>query len=339
MKRIDILYQFNEKYVPYAGTSLTSLFENNRQVEEIRVFLLGEELLPESIQKLKSLGGQYHREISFIDTIPVIEEMRRMNMPSYRGSYAANIRLFLSSLLPEDVDRLLYLDADTIVNTSLEELFSLDMGDYPVGMALDSLVRKHKLRLGFDKKDYYYNSGVILFQMNEWKKRKCSERIAEHIKHVRAHYPSPDQDLLNVVCKGEIFTLHPRYNLQPIHLAFSLSDYYHHFCRTGYYPVDTVRNAVTSPAILHFFRFVGEFPWDRDNVHPDREAFERYLVMSPWKDYQKQPAHNGWILKIEKIMYRMMPRGLFIIAFKAAYEYFIYRANLDSLRDKINKTM
>ena len=118
-----------------------------------------------------------------------------------------------------------------------------------------------------------------------------------------------------------------------------IPDYYRYFCRTGYYPVDTVRNGKENPTIYHFFRFVGEFPWNQNNVHPDNDVFDRYLALSPWKDYTKLPAEKGLVLKVEKVMYRLMPRSLFIIAFKLSYEYFIYRANKDSLKEKINKTM
>ena len=337
--KIDVLYQFNEKYAPYAGVSMTSLFENNRHFDEIRVFILGEGLEEKSIGKFHQLSKKYHRSILFINTDSLLETMREMGLPSYRGSYAANMRLFLSGLLEESVNRLLYLDADTIIDGSLDGLVSLEMGTYPLAMAMDSLVRKHKKRLGFRKEDYYYNSGVIFFQMKEWEKRKCSERIMEHIKNVRSHYPSPDQDLLNVVCKNEIFTLNPKYNMQPIHLAFSLSSYYLHFCRTGYYPVNVVREAIENPVIYHFFRFVGEFPWDKDNLHPDRDIFDKYIQLSPWNDYVKTNASNGFLLKIEKIMYQILPKSFFIVVFKYAYEYFIQCANRDSLQKKINKTM
>ena len=73
------------------------------------------------------------------------------------------------------------------------------MGDYPAAMVRDSLVRMHKLRLGFSKGEPYFNSGVIVFAMDRWRAEGCSEKIAEHVRKVRAHYPSPDQDLLNVV--------------------------------------------------------------------------------------------------------------------------------------------
>ena len=80
------------------------------------------------------------------------------------------MRLFLTYVLDDDVSRLLYLDADTIVDGPLDALSQLDMEGHPVAMALDSLVRIHKKRLGFSRDDYYYNSGVMLFSMEEWRK-------------------------------------------------------------------------------------------------------------------------------------------------------------------------
>lgn len=337
--RIDVLYQFNEKYAPYAGTSMTSLFENNRHFEVIRIFILGEELSQDSIERLLKTGRKYDREIVFVDTAALIEKMQALHLPAYRGSYAANIRLFLPELLEASVDRLLYLDADTIVDGRLDELMGISMGDYPAAMALDSLVRHHKLRLGFSKEEPYFNSGVILFQMERWRQEKCSEKILEHVKTVRAHYPSPDQDLLNVVCRGRIMTLPPEYNFQPIHLAFSAGSYFRCFGKKGYYRPEEIAQAKESPVIYHFFRFVGEFPWHKDNLHPDNDIFDRYLTKSAFSDYVKTASGAGMILRIEKRIYRFLPRAVFIYLFRAAYEWFIYGANRDSEREKINGLM
>lgn len=337
--RIDVLYQFNEKYAPFAGTSIVSLFENNRHFDEIRIFILGEELSQDSVQRLRATGKRYGREIVFVDTAALIEKMRALHMPTYRGSYAANIRLFLPDLLDKSVDRLLYLDSDTIVEGRIDELAEIPMGDYPVAMVRDSLVRLHKLRLGFSKEEPYFNSGVILFHMERWRQERCSERIAEHVKTVRAHYPSPDQDLLNVVCRGRIMFLPPRYNFQPIHLAFSIKSYFRCFGQKGYFAPEEIRQARKQPVIYHFFRFVGEFPWNRDNLHPDNEIFDKYLRQSDFRDYVKTPSEAGMVLKIEKVLYRLLPRGLFIYLFRLAYEWFIYKANKDSLKEKIHKMM
>ena len=337
--KIDVLYQFNERYAPYAGTSITSLFENNRHFQEIRIFILGEGLSQESIRRLKATGERYDREIRFVETAELIEKMKMLNMPTYRGSYAANIRLFLPELLDSSVERLLYLDADTVVDGRLDELTRIPMGDYPAAMVRDSLVRMHKLRLGFSKGEPYFNSGVIVFAMDRWRAEGCSEKIAEHVRKVRAHYPSPDQDLLNVVCRGRIMVLPPKYNFQPIHLAFSVKSYFRCFGKNGYYKPEEVMQDRQRPGIYHFFRFVGEFPWNRDNLHPDNDIFDKYLAKSEFSDHVKTASGAGIILKVEKVLYRFLPRGFFIYLFRAAYEWFIYKANKDAMKEKINKMM
>lgn len=337
--RIDVLYQFNEKYAPFAGTSIVSLFENNRHFDEIRIFILGEGLSSDSVGRLRMTAERYGRQILFIDTAALIEKMQALNMPSYRGSYAANVRLFLPELLEESIDRLLYLDSDTIVAGRLDRLAEIAMDDYPAAMVRDSLVRYHKLRLGFSKEEPYFNSGVILFDMKRWREERCSEKIAEHVRNVRAHYPSPDQDLLNVVCRGRIRILPPRYNFQPIHLAFPVKSYFRCFGKSGYYRPEEIMQGLEQPVIYHFFRFVGEFPWNRDNLHPDNDMFDQYLAKSEFSDYVKTPSGAGAILRIEKLLYRCLPGGVFIYLFRAAYEWFIYRANRDSMKEKINKMM
>ncbi len=339
MKRIDILYQFNEKYAPYAGTSITSLFENNKHLDEITVYILGEGLSEDSQERLRKLAAAYGRSMTFINTDDLLYMMKKMNMPAYRGSYAANMRLYLSYVLDENVRKLLYLDADTIVDGKLDGLIDLNMEGHPVAMVLDSLVRKHKKRLGFSGDDFYYNSGVMLFDMEVWRKLRCSERIVNHVKNVRAWYPSPDQDLINVVLKGEILRLGPEYNMQPVLLAFKTADYYKTFGARGYYTYTEVSSAKDNPVIYHFFRFVGEFPWHEGNVHPDNDIFDRYLAGSPWKDYKKQKAQTGPVLKIEKVLYRKLPGKIFIRLFRIAYEEFIRKANSDSLKMKVNRIM
>ena len=336
---IDILYQFNEKYAPYAGASITSLLKNNTHFDEIRVLILGEGLSEDSVERFGKLASEYKRKIIFVDTEDLLKMMKDMEMPSYRGSYAANMRLFLSFVLDEDVKRLLYLDADTIVDGPIDELTELDMRDHPVAMVLDSLVRKHKERLGFSKSEYYFNSGMMLFDMELWKKHRCSERIAEHVKNVRAWYPSPDQDLINVVLKGEILRLGPEYNMQPVLLAFDTLDYFKIFGTEGYYTFEEINRGINQTVIYHFFRFVGEFPWDKDNVHPDNDIFDRYLRLSPWNDYVKKPSEAGFVLKFEKMLYKILPKKIFIILFRIAYESFIKKANNDSLKKKVNRIM
>ena len=311
---------------------MTSLLENNQHLENITVYVMGEGLSCQCILKFKELFYKYRRRIEFLDTENLIRNMQKINIPSYRGSYAANMRLFVADIIPDEVDRLLYLDSDTVIVGKLDPLIDLDMKTYPIAMVLDSLGFAHKKELGIS--GGYYNSGTILFQMRLWKKGQYTKRIIHHIESVRSHYPMPDQDLLNVVCQGEIMTLEPQFNLQPIHVGFSWKLYCLVYGRNKYYSQEDVQNAVENPVIYHFFRFCGEFPWNEDTVHPYVWVFDHYLHISPWKDYKKERAQLSISFSVEKWMYKYMPSGIFMVLFEIAHRWMVHKANRASLNKK-----
>ena len=94
---MNVLYQFNELYAPFGGASIVSLFENNGE-QEITVYILGEELSNDSVEKFNEIGRTYKKNIVIKDTKDIIEKMKSWGIPPYRGSYAANLRLFLPYL-------------------------------------------------------------------------------------------------------------------------------------------------------------------------------------------------------------------------------------------------
>ncbi|MDE6845847.1 MAG: glycosyltransferase family 8 protein [Lachnospiraceae bacterium] len=337
--RLNLLYQFNEKYAPYAGVSIFSVLQNNKAFEEIHVYILGEELSEESMDRLRKMVSDFGRELSFIETEELILKMKALDMPAYRGSYAANMRLFPDEVFDESVDKFLYLDADTIVDGSLIDLLQTDMHGKTLGMILDSLGGSHKGQIGLSETDEYFNSGVILFDMSGWRKHKYSEKIEKHVAEQRNNYPAPDQDLLNVVCKNDIFRLDVTYNFQPIHSAFTGTQYFRVMRPKVYYSRKRLEEAVEKVVIYHCFRYIGEFPWHSDTLHPFTALFDKYLAESPWKDYKKEAIPLGFPIKVEKILYKVLPRSLFLPIFKMAHALFVYQSNRDTLKNKTNKLM
>ena len=244
-------------------------------------------------------------------------------MPAYRGSYAANMRLFLPMILQEDVDRILYLDADTIVQGSLQPLFEMEDAKAALGMVLDSLGQNHKRTIGLREEDLYYNSGVILFFMSNWKEYRCTERIIEHIEAGNTMYSAPDQDLLNVVCREEILKLPAKYNAQPVHRVYHVNDYFKCYGSRAYYSEEEIEKLKDDTVIYHCFRFLGEFPWDKDNLHPDRKLFDYYLEKSPWEDYIRKKAEVTFPMKVEKLLFKMLPHGMFLRIFHIFHNLYV----------------
>lgn len=307
-----IFYQFNENYAPYAGTSITSLLENNKDAEKITIYLLLEDVTEESRRKLQTLVQGYGRELVFADSNPLLQKAEELGIPQYRGSSAANLRLFFPDTLPA-VGRLLYLDSDTIILGSLRPLFEADLGHGWIGMVRDSMTGDYPAALGLNAAEPYCNSGMVLFDLPAWHKNNCGQRIVDHVKAVRAAYPNPDQDLLNMAFRGHITVLGPEFNFQPCHRAYSDKVFF--ACRgaRSYYTEAELKNARLHPVVLHTYRFLGEFPWHKNNLHPDTKAFDDYLARSPWKDYKKKPAGGGMIFAIEKMMYCLLPKSVFFI--------------------------
>lgn len=336
---MNILYQFDETYSPYAGVSLTSLFMSNVDSPEINVYVLGENLSLHSICRFQSLAEQYKRNIIFLNSSNILKKIKELGIPKYRGSFATNMKLFACSEINEKVEKLLYIDSDTVITGSIAELFHLPMEEYPLAMALDSLGKKHKTYIGLQNGEPYFNAGVILFNLKKWRELNCEKDLAEHARHSRAHYMSPDQDLLNIVFRNRILRLSLKYNFQPIHYQFDFSWYSKIWGTDCYYPMEEVSAAFSDIRIKHFFRFAGDFPWNTDSVHPYTDIFNHYLSVSLWRDLKKNPSTKNIIFSIEKWLYRHLPQSLFLIVFKISYELFIYRSEQDSKKKRNNHIM
>ncbi len=333
MLKLDILYEFGENHIAAAGVSILSLLENNRHFDEILIYILGDKLSGDSEDKLRSLAAGYHRQLTFLDRERLLHILKRNKVPVNREGGGFDLRLYISQILDGDIGRILYLQVNTIISGKLDGLAELDMEGHPVAMALDALVRRHKRQLGFARDEYYYNAGVILFDMNVWRSERCMERVINHIKNVRYRYPLTEQDLLNVVLKGQILKLPPEYSLQPVIQIFSRKEYRRVFTERGFYSENELIRSENAPVIHLSSRFTGEYPWNKNNVHPDNDLFDLYLRKSAWAGYNKKRAVKSLVFRIEKLLYGRIPQSLFIRLFRIAYERSIRRANSDSLKN------
>ena len=139
-------------------------------------------------------------------------------------------RLIAPLLLPRDMERILYLDVDTVVVNPLTELETLPFGDAwfmactHVRYALSKL---NQVRLGMDlgKDTPYLNSGVILYNLPAFREGLDIARIRDYAEEKKNALVLPDQDILTAVCGEHVRLLDPlRYNLSDRILAFHNAD-------------------------------------------------------------------------------------------------------------------
>lgn len=346
---INVVYQFNERYVPYAGVSMTSLFINNANSDDINVYVLGENLSESSMTLLRMTAEKYGRSVSFPETGALLKQFEADDMIPYRGAYSVYLRLFFSQMIDLRGKKVLYLDADTIVNGNLQSLFDYDLGGKSIGMVLESIRDDYKVMIGMGKDSDYYNSGVILFDVDKWIANRYCERLVEHIQNVRSSYIG-DQDFLNIVCEGDVCRLPLIYNFQPLHARYSAKEYFKAYpvktttsgvnsLDTGkYYSSEEIESGKSTAVIYHCYRWLGEFPWDKDNLHPFNDLFDMYLERSLWDAYEKKQANIGIVLKLEEMLYRILPKGAFILVFKKAHEMMLKRAERKAKQKKVSQS-
>lgn len=320
MCTLDVLYTCDDNYAAWAGISMLSLFENNKELDRIRVYIAAYRVSEENKKRLSDIADDFGRQLIIVDGEELSGKIKSAGIPEYRGSIAASFRLFFDIFILPDTKRLLYLDCDTLVVGDLAQICDLDLGGKVCGAVRDSLTPSYKAVIGMAPDSDYFNSGVLLIDTEAWKREKITEKLLDHAKNKRSDYCNPDQDLLNKVLEGKTLMLPPEYNLQPVHRAFSYSAYMSAFKPAVYYSKEELSVGTGSPRILHTYRFLGDFPWHARDLHPDTKVFDRYLGRSPWKDYKKLPSEQGLIFKIEKLLYKTLPPELFLRIFAIATE-------------------
>lgn len=325
MTELNVLYAFDNNYAPFGGTSILSLLMNNKGIDRIRIFVVLDAVSEENVIKLKKMVEEYKRELITFDAANINELLKKLNVPMYRGSYATHYRKFFHLFLPEDVEKLLYIDSDSIVPGNLEELINLDFKGRCIAVVLDALGGKYKKLLGFADCEPYFNAGVTYIDVKKWKERDYANKLISYIQNVRSKFCNPDQDLFNQVVKGDTLVIGPEYNFQPVHRVYTDKVFFKNYPQAYYYSTQELEHARQHPMIIHAYRYLGEFPWHEGNLHPDTPMFDLYLRRSEWADYAKKPSGKGKMFKIEKKMYTFLPRPIFLKIFKYALYFSMYK--------------
>lgn len=271
---INLLICTDEKYAPYYGILLTSLFDTNKNEKfKIYVFTLG--LSKETTEKFELLTSQYGATIDIIE----IDEQRLKQCPIREGDHvtlSAYLRLLAPLFLPNELNKILYLDGDIIVNGSLKELWEFNINNYAIGAVIDEAFfdeDRHKL-LNLDLNIPYINSGVLLINIKYWRQHNVVFRCMECIETQSERLLFHDQDTLNIVLQNEIVLLPITYNCQFGFIYKQLHDKLPEKIRESIYEIKD------NPKIIHFSG-QGK-PWQKFSRHPYKSYFDYYKKNSLW---------------------------------------------------------
>jgi lipopolysaccharide biosynthesis glycosyltransferase len=265
---IAIATTTDRNYLPAACCQLLSVDEHLPDRDDVRLFLVWCDVDDRDRAEAERFFETRSLEVTTIDAQDVAEEV---DVLATRWPRSAYLRLYFDTLFDDDVDRLVYFDADTRVCTSLEPLLDADLQQRPVGAVHDFIYyvsgnierRRHDLFLGPGAP--YLQSGVMVF---DWPATIASARLERARDFLTEHpdrcYEAPDQDALNAVLVGDWTPLDPRWNLHELYLIFG-----------GRY----------APYIEHF---TSSKPWSRERPaawHDAAAWYRRELAGTAWSDF------------------------------------------------------
>lgn len=307
---MNIVYAADDNYVEIMAVSICSLLENNRKADEIIIYVLADHIRIENKNQLIALVCQYERTIQFIETENIEQKLGRTL--SHDRSLAMYSRLFLSTALPESVGKVIYMDCDSLIFGSLEELYHQSLQGCCVAGVLDIVPKQYKKSVGI-KDDKYINSGFLVINLCEWRERLIEERFIACIELFHGNVPHHDQGIINYVLHDSMRILSPEYNVLTPLYELNYKRLVYAYGLQNYYTESEILQAVRNPKFAHLVTSSSGRPWEHKNLHPLTKQYEYYKKKTQWKDQPLREGTKNKNVKIMKMIYQKCPNYVFFV--------------------------
>lgn len=309
-EKIHIVYAADNKFAEIMGISLISLFECNKDIADIQIYILDSGIHDTNREKVESIFKKYCRQMPrWISARNIAEELG-MSIDVDRGSLSQYARLFISRDLPSYLKRVIYLDCDIIVNKSLQELWNLDLHGKTIGALRDAFSKYYRRNIDLKPQDIMFNSGVMVVDLELWRLRQVEKRLLQFIISKKGKIQQGDQGALNSVLCDEVYCFEPRFNAVSIFFDFTYEEMLKYRKPPEYYCKSEIMNAINDPVIIHFTTsFLSVRPWIEGCKHKYVSRWLQYKNLSPWQfDPLWKDSRSRW-KKIALRMFRALPRN------------------------------
>lgn len=276
---VHVAYGCDERYVFPVGISITSILKYNKNVV-FHIFV--DSVREKDIKRIKRTMevAQTACYIYYLDS----EILKKLYQNPFWG-WATYIRLVAAKELGKSLDKVLYLDADTLCMSKIEDLFKSDMKQKIVGAAEDvfsDIQIKQEIMKKLSVTENYFNAGILLIDLIKWQKNRISEKAFEMLLNDPDKFKSaPDQNVLNYLLENNVLWLNRNVNVIGKTILDCDNPIFIHF--TGPKPWTDYYNSETSKAIDAEYNntyltsaWSDEPYWKPSNAFQYRQQFKRY---------------------------------------------------------------
>lgn len=283
-EKIDIAFCINKKYVNPCKVLMSSILEFSKS--PVIFHILSTDLNDDDKGALRTNHREKKLSIEFYT--PSFDAESFIIRQGDRVSVETYFRFFLPELL-KDVHTVLYMDVDIVCLDDLTPLFDYDLTKYPCAMIPDFFYSDIRIfnRLEYPPKNGYFNAGVMLINLDYWRKNSIAETLISYVKQNPQRCLKHDQDAINAVLNGKILELPTRYNFQ--HSFFNIhgimNKYTSNFPNAEKYQDafiasekwNEIATSMDAPVLIHFC--TNQKPWHKECTLPFTKV---------WREFQKK---------------------------------------------------
>jgi lipopolysaccharide biosynthesis glycosyltransferase len=245
----DVCITIDSSYIQHAVVMLESLFEQSDTVYSIHIIINNS---PKKFWTLKQFIS-YRGSISYFYQIDT--DKLSYALISKHISLATYYRLLLAEILPDTLEKILFLDCDLLVLKDVDYLFNIDISEFDIAAIEEEISIDDKLRIGLNAHDIYINAGVMMVNLFNWRQSNLTNSFLIYLKNNHSNLLYWDQDIINGVIR-KIKTIDKSWNVTEL-------NYYKYFSRS-----------VENINIIHFSGKCK--PWNCDK-HPLKFYYYFYL--------------------------------------------------------------
>lgn len=209
--RIAVVLCVDSRYLVQAAVTAGSLLDSNPGAEFDIVVAVLERDVSLSDAAFGKVRAEPRCRLSFRDLDPGMVSGLPETAQFSRSVYS---RILIDRIVPQDCRRVLYLDADIVVNGDIAPLWTMPLGGAVLAAARDHF-RIEMEAIGLAPDEAYFNSGVLLIDMPRWREERCEKRLLSFLAAKAHALPWMDQDAINIVLRGRIREAGLTWNFQP----------------------------------------------------------------------------------------------------------------------------
>ncbi|MWW23657.1 glycosyltransferase family 8 protein [Algibacter lectus] len=313
---IHVALSSDENYVPFLATAVISVIENNSDLVNLTFHIISVGITHSSQIKIQEMINSHNAKCVIYDFNKSKEFVAEFlfEIPEI-NKYA---RLYLSKLLPEAVEKVIYLDCDALVLGSFKELWEVKLDDYFFAGVVDIITVNHKTSIDIPLDCQYFNSGMLLMNLRKFRDENSIIKVENFVKtYIKREVKyGNDQAVINALFYKDFYPLHPKYNcITPFYLMKS-EELVKLYGLKEYYSNEELQEAIENPIFVHLTPSFITRPWVKGSKHPLTNKYLMYLEKTPWKDFKLMKDKRKMKIKVVAYLFRVLPFNIFYSTLK-----------------------